>query len=273
MTHLFYCAIILLLEQLYVGKIIGCLCGDRINMNTRVKKMAYTALFTVIIIACTFIKIPIPIIPFTMQVFAVLMAGLVLGPWLGAASVVLYILLGLTGLPIFAAGGGIGYVMVPSFGYMIGFIFGAMLTGFMARRSSGKYWQLIVSSLAGVAIIYVVGLSYLYLMSNFVLGTPRTVSAVLMSGFVVVLPGDIIKTILASAVALKLMPLVNRSYNKTVLPGESVQKSVLNEPAILDESGLISIHNESVDSETELYMPLDSEIDCIAEQETAIEQS
>lgn len=190
-------------------------------MDTRVKKLAYTAMFTVIIIACTFIRIPIPYIPFTMQVFAVLTAALVLGPYLSVGAVLLYLALGFTGLPIFASGGGIGYVMIPSFGYMIGFIFAAFITGWLSKHSKRKYWQLIISCLVGVTAIYIIGITYFYFMCNFALGTPKSIGAVLMSGFVITLPGDIIKTVLAAAISIKLFPLINRSYNRTVPPKES----------------------------------------------------
>ncbi|MCB5624660.1 biotin transporter BioY, partial [Bifidobacterium animalis] len=62
---------------------------------------------------------------FTLQFFFVLLAGILLGPKLGALAVLLYVVIGLLGLPIFAAGGGLAYIVRPSFGYLIGFIAGA----------------------------------------------------------------------------------------------------------------------------------------------------
>ena len=70
------------------------------------REMTLCALFTVLTAVGAFIKIPIPVVPFTLQFLFTMMAGLLLGGRLGAASVGLYALLGLIGLPIFAEGGG-----------------------------------------------------------------------------------------------------------------------------------------------------------------------
>ena len=78
------------------------------------REMTLCALFTVLTAVGAFIKIPIPVVPFTLQFLFTMMAGLLLGGRLGAASVGLYALLGLIGLPIFAEGGGFWYLLKPS---------------------------------------------------------------------------------------------------------------------------------------------------------------
>lgn len=80
------------------------------------------ALFAALIAVGAFIKIPIPGVPFTLQVLFTTLAGLLLGSRMGAVSVAIYIILGLAGVPIFTGGGGIGYVVYPTFGYLIGFL-------------------------------------------------------------------------------------------------------------------------------------------------------
>ena len=82
--------------------------------NTRYA--AYTGLFTTLIILGAFIKIPVPVIPFTLQFLFVSLAGLLLGAKYGGLSVFIYAALGLAGLPVFTAGGGITYVVFPTFG-------------------------------------------------------------------------------------------------------------------------------------------------------------
>ena len=94
--------------------------------NTRYA--AYTGLFTTLIILGAFIKIPVPVIPFTLQFLFVSLAGLLLGAKYGGLSVFIYAALGLAGLPVFTAGGGITYVVFPTFGYIIGFIFSAFVS-------------------------------------------------------------------------------------------------------------------------------------------------
>ena len=82
------------------------------------KSMVLCAMFTALVAVGAFIQIPVPYMDyFTLQFFFVLLAGLILGGNKGAISVGCYVLLGLIGIPIFAAGGGIGYIFRPSFGY------------------------------------------------------------------------------------------------------------------------------------------------------------
>lgn len=84
---------------------------------TKTRSLVYCALFTALIAVGAFIKIPIPVVPFTLQYLFTMLAGILLG----SLSVLAYMILGLIGLPIFSEGGGIGYVFKPSFGYIIGF--------------------------------------------------------------------------------------------------------------------------------------------------------
>ena len=88
---------------------------------TKTRSLVYCALFTALIAVGAFIKIPIPVVPFTLQYLFTMLAGILLGSRLGSLSVLAYMILGLIGLPIFSEGGGIGYVFKPSFGYIIGF--------------------------------------------------------------------------------------------------------------------------------------------------------
>ncbi|MBS3969060.1 MAG: biotin transporter BioY, partial [Clostridia bacterium] len=80
-----------------------------------VYKITLVAMFASLTAVGAFIKIPIPYLPITLQVFFVFLAGILLGPRLGALSQIVYLTLGLVGLPIFAEGGGLGYVFHPSF--------------------------------------------------------------------------------------------------------------------------------------------------------------
>ena len=77
---------------------------------TKTKSMIYCGLFTALIAAGAFIKIPVPVVPFTLQYLFTMLAGLFLGSRRGMISVVAYMLLGLAGLPIFSEGGGIWYI-------------------------------------------------------------------------------------------------------------------------------------------------------------------
>lgn len=84
------------------------------KINT--KNLILCALFTALIVVGAFIRIPIPVVPFTLQFFFTMLAGLLLGGKLGFTSVATYIAMGLLGLPVFVEGGGLAYLLKPSFG-------------------------------------------------------------------------------------------------------------------------------------------------------------
>ena len=89
--------------------------------------MAYIGLFAVVIAICSWISIP-TVVPFTLQTFAVFLAVAVLGGKRGTLSVIVYVLLGAVGLPVFSGfKGGIGVLLNTTGGYIIGFIFSALL--------------------------------------------------------------------------------------------------------------------------------------------------
>ena len=163
------------------------------------KQMILCAMFVAMIAAGAFIKIPIPVVPFTLQYLFTMLAGLLLGGKLGALAVGVYILLGLAGLPIFAQGGGIGYVFQPSFGYIPGFAAGAYITGVIAnQKANPSYPRLLAANFAGLGIVYLCGMVYYYLISNFYLGTPIGLWPLFLYCFLLAVPGDIVLCILGA---------------------------------------------------------------------------
>ena len=115
-----------------------------------------------------------------------------------------YVALGLIGLPIFAAGGGIGYVLRPSFGYLLGFVATAFVTGALSERWKSGYKNYLIACLAGFAVTYTIGIAYKYMILNFYADTPATLAVVLLSCFPLDMPGDLILCVLASGVGLRL---------------------------------------------------------------------
>lgn len=97
----------------------------------------------------------------TFQIGAVLLTGCLGGKNAGALSQIAYVILGLFWLPVFAGGGGLGYLQEPTFGYILGFIPGAWLCGFLAFRRRRKLETLALSALAGLLAIHLCGLVYL----------------------------------------------------------------------------------------------------------------
>lgn len=175
----------------------------------KTKDLVLCALFVALIAAGAFIKIPIPVVPFTLQYLFTMMAGILLGGKLGFCAVGAYVALGLLGLPIFAQGGGIAYVFQPSFGYIIGFAAGAYITGEIANQSEKPgYGRLLAANFAGLAIVYLFGMAYYYWMSNFYLGTPIGLWPLFLYCFILAVPGDIALCILGAILGKRLIPLL-----------------------------------------------------------------
>ena len=174
-----------------------------------VTNFVYCGIFTVLIIVGAYIKVPISVVPFTLQFFFTSMAGLLLGSKLGAISVMIYALLGLLGLPVFSTGGGIAYIIVPSFGYIIGFILGTYITGKIVERK-GNYSIItcVIANMVGLVVVYAVGMVYYFIISNFVLGIPIGVWHLFLYCFLLAVPGDFCLCILSASLAKRLVPFV-----------------------------------------------------------------
>ena len=168
--------------------------------------------FVTLICAGAFIKIPVPVVPFTLQFLFTMMAGLLLGGKLGAASVGVYILMGLCGLPVFAEGGGFSYIFKPSFGYIIGFAAASYVTGVIANqvRNPG-YKRLLAANFIGLFIVYIFGMAYYYLMSNFYLGSPIGLWPLFLYCFILAVPGDILLCILGAFLGKRMIPVIRSS--------------------------------------------------------------
>lgn len=191
------------------------------------KKLALTAMFTTLIIVGAFIKIPIPYIPFTLQVFFVNMAMLMLGAKWGGMAVGIYIAMGLIGIPIFTAGGGWSYVFHPTFGYLIGFFIGTIVGGNLMRLFKNGFLGMAVASIVFEIITYICGLSYFYFIQSVYLGVSVTAKTIFISCFLIFLPGDIISCGLGAVIVKRLSKfrLVNFKQQNVLQPPEIVEIS------------------------------------------------
>lgn len=175
----------------------------------RTQTLTYCSLFTALIAVGAFIKIPVPVVPFTLQFLFTTLAGLLLGSKRGAASVAAYMILGLAGLPIFSEGGGLGYIFKPSFGYIIGFCIGTYVTGLIAERMKKKsVLGYMGANFAGLLIVYAVGMLYYYILSNYVINTPIGLWPLFLYCFILAVPGDICLCILAGVMVKKVKPVL-----------------------------------------------------------------
>ncbi len=177
--------------------------------SSKTKWLVLTALFAALTAVGAFLRIPTPWSSFTLQIFFVFMAGILLGPKWGALSQLVYVVLGLAGLPIFTAGGGLGYVLQPTFGFLLSYIPAAFVTGLAAGGNPTKK-RMAAACLAGLAVIYLVGLPYMALILNVYLGKGLDLAAILWAGMLPFLPWDAIKLIAAVFLAGKLVPLLQK---------------------------------------------------------------
>ena len=143
-----------------------------------------------------------------------MLAGLLLGPKLGATSVIIYIILGLIGIPVFTEGGGIGYIFKPTFGYIVGFAVGAYATGKIANKEKNPSMRrLLIANFIGLFIVYAFGMIYYYIISKFYLASPIGVKAIILYCFVLAVPGDIFLCFLGAMLGKRLIPMINRGFN------------------------------------------------------------
>ena len=120
--------------------------------------MVYTAMFSALICVCSLISVPIGEVPVTLQTFAMCLTGAMLGWKRGVLCVAVYILLGMAGVPVFAEfSGGLRVLFGMTGGYIIGFLFTALIVGFMCDKLGRKLWVLIVSMILGLAVCYLFG--------------------------------------------------------------------------------------------------------------------
>ena len=174
---------------------------------TATKKITLCALFAALIAIGTHIRIPTPLLPLTFQTLFVVMAGLVLGRRLGAVSVCVYVIAGLIGLPVFT-----GSALNPTFGYIIGFIPGAWLSGYIAERFRPCFMTWFLGAVAGIAVIYAVGIPYYWLMSKYYLGNELGAKTLLMYFVLMPIPGDAAKSILAGLAVKRLAAFFPDSF-------------------------------------------------------------
>lgn len=182
-------------------------------MKLTTKEMTLVSMFTGLTAIGAFISIPLGEVPITLQTLFVILSGLILGPKLGTLSQIIYIILGLVGVPIFAGfSGGLQTVMKPSFGFIIGFIFAAYIVGKIAHSKNGASTKNIwIASLVGSIVIYLFGLPYMYYMLNIVMAKGLSFDAIMKMGCLLFLPGDLLKFIVASIVAIKTIPILNKA--------------------------------------------------------------
>jgi biotin transport system substrate-specific component len=167
--------------------------------------LTFTALFAALISAGGLVVIPIGPVPIALQNLFTLLSGMVLGPFLGTASVGLFIVAGAIGAPVFANNGspaGIARIVGPTGGYLLGYLLSAFVAGFiMGFLRPGEripFWRIVIAAAAGMLVVYVPGLIRLKIYMN------ATWPQALTAGFYPFIIGDAIKSGIAGFVTPRL---------------------------------------------------------------------
>lgn len=165
-----------------------------------IRQMTLVSLFAALTAVGAFISIPLYPVPLTLQTLFTLLAGMTLGSVLGASSQIIYVLLGVIGLPVFAGfKAGIGTLFGPTGGFLLGFIISSYIIGKIIelKKEKSVFYYFMVG-LLGTIVIYIIGISQLSLVTG--MGLKRAI----VVGMFPFLPGDILKIIAASFIANKL---------------------------------------------------------------------
>ena len=171
--------------------------------RSTVLPLVLTALFAALTAIGAFLRIPAGEISFTLQVFFTSMAGILLGPWWGAASQVVYVLLGLIGLPIFTEGGGLMYLAKPSCGFLLGLPLMAMVIGLLTR-------DLKASTLRGHAVRGMLRIALACVAGLAVLAGKWSIQKTIVSGCLIFLPFDALKIVVTTLLCVRLLPVLRR---------------------------------------------------------------
>lgn len=184
---------------------------EGVIQRSKTRDLALCALFAALTAIGAFITIPIPPVPFTMQIFFAILSGVFLGPKRGALSVAVYIFMGLCGAPVFTKGAGPSYLLQPTFGYLAGFILGAWLTGYIIeKRGDHSFRTMLYACFAGAAVDFAIGAAYFYCIINLYMGKGMSIMAVLYSTLILFIPADTILMIFAAALGKRLLPVLKK---------------------------------------------------------------
>lgn len=172
--------------------------------SAKVFDMAYIALFAVVITICSWISIP-TVVPFTMQTFGVFLAVVILGGKRGTISVLIYILLGAVGVPVFSGpAGGLAKLLGPTGGYIIGFIISPLIYWIITKIYGNKLPVQLISLTTGLLSLYVFGTAWFMIVYEQSNGAITLATALSWCVIPFIVP-DLIKLLLALLLSRKIL--------------------------------------------------------------------
>lgn len=174
-----------------------------------IKRIAIDSIFLALLIVSSYISIPLSDISLTLQVLVVLLLALIL-PFIDAEIIIIvYIVMGLFGIPVFSTfSAGFSKIFTPSFGFILSFIFVPIIVKLLSKlKIKSETLKTLLISFIALIVIYLIGIMYLFVI--------RSVYEVNILSFIVVtvlplLPFDIIKVFLVCFITKKLKPILER---------------------------------------------------------------
>ncbi|AYO30987.1 MAG: biotin transport system substrate-specific component [Thermoanaerobacteraceae bacterium] len=175
-----------------------------------VREMPFIGLFAALTAVFSYIEVPLPFspVPITAQTLAVMLAGSILTPGAALLSMVVFLLLGIIGLPVYAGGAsGIGTFFGPTGGFLMSWPIAAFIMAHIMRRIKPGFMSiLLVNILGGIIIIYAIGVLYLARVAHL------TLPAALVAGALPFIPGDVIKALLSTTIALSIRKAFKNNF-------------------------------------------------------------
>ncbi len=176
------------------------------DSSSQLRMMVYASLFSALTAVGAFLAIPIGPVPIVLQNMFVYLAGLLMGSRWGLASVGVYLLAGACGLPVFAGGlGGIGRIVGPTGGYLIGYLPTVYIIGKISARTHQRAGADVLAMVCGTIVLYACGVTWLKIV------TGMAPAKALAAGMFPFLIGDALKIVAATAIARALRPVVRVS--------------------------------------------------------------
>ena len=166
---------------------------------SHLRKIIFSSLFAVLIVVGAYTSIPFPFtpVPFTLQLLFVLLSGIILGPYYGFMSSLLYLILGIIGLPVFSGGHmGLAAIVGPTGGYLVGFLVAPIIIGYFSKKSK----KLIpLGIVLGIFVIHFFGVLWLAKVNMI------PISKAFLIGSLPFIPFDLVKGFIAYILSLYLL--------------------------------------------------------------------
>lgn len=186
-----------------VGRSLRSWAGHEVVAGQTGRRAVGVAAFVLATTFGAYVAVPLPWtpVPMTLQPLFVLLAGVLLGPWLGAGAMATYLAIGAMGAPVFSNGhGGVLWLLGPTGGYLLAYPAAAFLAGWVAGSRESGALRILAGLLVGLGAIYLGGVSQLWIL------TRQEVGMILTLGVLPFLAGDLVKVLIALVLARTVRP-------------------------------------------------------------------